>query len=109
MVVGEPASMKIALLSERVRPPLVIVVKPVSVPSVFSVWSALVVAVPVADDAALSILRFEANEEAIGGTTSLSIARNTSGLSSTTSSPAALAIPVADVAALSILRSEAND
>ena len=92
-----------------VRPPLVmLVVKPVSVkivlPSdsdktlpgslpIFGIWLALVMATAVVDVAAFSIVPFKANEEAIGGTTLLSVVLNTSSVPPTTSPPAANSSP----------------
>src|SRR5262245_19864774 len=89
MVVVKPLSVKIVLLSDRAKPLLVLVViEPVSVAALFGIWLALVVPTAVVDVAAFSIVTSEANEEVIGGTTSLSIVPNTSSVSPTTSSPA---------------------
>src|SRR5262249_42223180 len=87
MVVVKPVSVKIALLSDRANPlPVLVVIEPVSVAAIFGIWLALVMATAVVDVAAFSIVTSEANEETIGGTTSLSIVPNTSSVPPTTSS-----------------------
>ena len=79
MVVVEPVSVKIVLLSDSAGPPLVmVVIESVSVPPIFSIWSALVTATAVADVVTSPILRSEANEDATGRTAALSIVPNTS-------------------------------
>src|SRR5262245_41269685 len=70
MLVVKPVSVKIVLPSDSDKP-LLVLVEPVSVPPIFRIWLALVMAATaVVDVAAFSIVPFKANEEAIGGTIS---------------------------------------
>jgi len=86
MLVVKPVSVKIVLPSDSDKSLLVsAVVEPVSV-----LWLALVMAATaVVDVAAFSAVPFKADEEAIGGTTLLSVVLNTSSVPPTTSPPAA--------------------
>src|SRR5262245_8903994 len=88
MVVVKPVSVKIVLLSDRAVM-VCNVIEPVSVAAIFGIWLALVMPTAVVDVAAFSIVTPEANEETIGGTTSLSIVLNTSNVPPTTSLAAA--------------------
>src|SRR5262249_27667198 len=86
----KPVSVKIVLPSDSDKSLLVlVVVEPVSVPPTFGFWLALVMATAVVDVAAFSIVPFKADEEAIGGTTLLSVVLKTSSVPPTTLSPAA--------------------
>jgi hypothetical protein len=94
MLVVKPVSVKIVLPSDSDKSLLVlVVVEPVSVPPTFGFWLALVMATAVVDVAAFSIGPFKADEEAIGGTTLLSVVLNTSSVPPTTSPPVADSSP----------------